>query len=85
MKATINPTGGISLFDVGGIKRKKKDKTNTITTDSTGKSKTEKEQKHKGGNTAMTSGSVDLMEQQDWNMESEETEETRAELAKKRV
>ena len=55
MKATTNPTGGISLFDVGGIKRKKKDKTNICTTGSTTESKMEEEQEHEGGNTAMTS------------------------------
>ena len=58
-KATTNPTGGILLFDVGGIKRKKKDKTNTITTGSTAESKMEEKQKHKGGNTAMTSLSTE--------------------------
>ena len=56
MKNRTNPTCGISLFGVGGIKRKKKDKTNTIITVSTAELKTEEEQEHDGGDIAMTSG-----------------------------
>ena len=65
MKGTTNPTGGILLFDVRRIKRKKKDKTNTSTIGAMVKSEMEEEQEHEGGNTAMTSLSTELKTEDD--------------------
>ena len=61
MKTTTN-TGGLSLFGVGGIrnKNKQKDRTNIITI-SLMESKTEEEQEHEGDDNAMTSGGIDLV------------------------
>ena len=86
MKTTTNSTGGLLLFGVGRIKNKNKQKnrTNFITNSST-ESKTEEEQEHDGGDTAMTSGGVDPMEHKYVNMESEETEEARVEVEKKKA
>ena len=55
MKATTNPTSGISFFDIREIKRKKKDENNTSTIGATAKLEMEEEYEHEGGNTAMTS------------------------------
>ena len=45
----------------------------------------EEEQDHKGGNTTITSESVYPVKHQDGNIKLEETDEARAEAAKKRA
>ena len=84
MKATTNPTGGLSLFGVGGIRNKKKqeDRTNIIPGSSM-ESKMEKEQEDEGDNNAMTSGSADPVELQEGQMKLGKTKEARAEAAMK--